>query len=299
MHSHFVRCGCGSSEKMQDERVTRVEVDNVAVHHVVADEVFGPSCGAGAPLGSDPALLVSGPSANVYHVDLDQMLGPSYDAVGPGPLPAWVDPSSGDAVVLTPTSVEDNGPSEASSNGLVNDTVDGDDAPPLQPAAAGPAPARAARWRRGGARARRDPQRPPGFPNAGSGRRRGSALDVRESMRKVLVILFCRQIIASLEQRTALDAAGEALLGEAIMQVKIKRDEYRNITNEMLATKAWTLRRSGCVGALFQFKDIGARDRLARDCNLAIELYLSATDELVVTCSRSAEDCLSDGCIHH
>lgn len=80
---------------------------------------------------------------------------------------------------------------------------------------------------------------------------------------------------------------------------KAKRRSNKEITNTVLSTKAWTLRRSGCVGAVLQFKKIGAMDNQGRDSNLVIADHLSDENELVVCCSKAGEDCIANGCTLH
>lgn len=122
---------------------------------------------------------------------------------------------------------------------------------------------------------------------------------MRESVKDVLVILFCRQAAAGLALRDGPSAAAERELDAQVEALDSLRKKYGAIKDEVLATKAWSLRRSGSVGALFKFKDYGARDNEARDANLAVEVTLSETNELVVCCSRAAEDCLGErGCLY-
>lgn len=73
---------------------------------------------------------------------------------------------------------------------------------------------------------------------------------------------------------------------------------YKDICNSWLSTKAWSLHRSGCVGAVLPFKDRGALDNIARGYSIAFGVSLSASDKVVVCCSRAAEDCLGTGCVH-
>lgn len=119
---------------------------------------------------------------------------------------------------------------------------------------------------------------------------------MRASLHAVLVVTWCRQVLAVLALREAFDDRSEALLDECIASVRLARSRYSSITDRVLSTKAWALRRSGCVGALIKFNDNGARDNQARECNLAIMVHLSETDDVVVCCSRAVEDCLADSC---
>lgn len=125
------------------------------------------------------------------------------------------------------------------------------------------------------------------------------ALDVHASFRDILFVLFCRQMITTLQLRDSGPRVSEQVLRWTIVQLQYKRKEYKQLSDKVLITKARTLRRGGCVGAVVQFKKKGALDNSSRNNASALELSLSSADELVVCCIRGAEDCLESGCVHH
>jgi len=110
------------------------------------------------------------------------------------------------------------------------------------------------------------------------------------------VILIRLGLEAAPEVRSAGDSRSENLIVACTANDRALRLRYAYIKNAVLATKAWTPRRSRCVRSLFKFKNKGARDDQARDSNLAAEVFLSDVDEPVVCCSRADENCLTDGC---
>lgn len=93
------------------------------------------------------------------------------------------------------------------------------------------------------------------------------------------------------------DDNSERPLRWTVNRLRSKRASYEVMSSTLLSTKAWSLRRSGCVGAVLQFKDTVALDSIARDVSIALEVSLSNTDEVAVSCSRAAEDCLGTGCV--
>eukprot|EP00168_Porphyra_purpurea_P012257 TRINITY_DN3209_c0_g1_i1.p1 TRINITY_DN3209_c0_g1~~TRINITY_DN3209_c0_g1_i1.p1 ORF type:complete len:589 (+),score=117.64 TRINITY_DN3209_c0_g1_i1:680-2446(+) len=118
-------------------------------------------------------------------------------------------------------------------------------------------------------------------------------------MVKILIIIFCRQLLAVLSLRDASDDGSRELLRSCTVNLTELRASCGDVTNSAMVGKAWSLRRSGVVGALLKYKDNGARDNLARNANLAVEVFLTEEGEPVVCCSGMDEDYLCDGCAQH
>jgi len=263
------------------------EANGITVHFVDADTLLGPrrprrAAEDGHVPGAPPPLVAKAPGVEAYHVDVDDLLGAKYDVSVPVRLPDWV--TTDDVPVLSDSADDADGSGREADDWVLSEAEEGGEADFDGGAGA-----------LGGGTSSPSVKHP-GFQGTGRGRTRGSGLDVRASMHQILVILFCRQIEASLGLREAGDSRSEHLLSGCTTSVRQQRRLYSHITDAVLSTKAWTLRRSGSVGALFKFKDKGARDNQARDSNLAVEIFLSDADELGVACSRSEEDCVVDGC---
>lgn len=289
--------------------VDSVKVGDVDVLYGDADSLCGAntagaartSGGAGGPGGAE--LLVKRKGVRVYDANIDDLLGPMYKEMERRPLRQWTTAPPA-ALPNAPEGWEGaNGPHSSSSSGAESSAVggagarwssddgrggdgagddahgdDGDTGPAL--------PIRIRRRRRAAVR------------EAGGGRARGQSLNVRDSLKDILVVLFCRQMAAALDLRDGGDASGEKLLRWTVAALRSKRASDKHLSNKVLSTKAWSLRRSGCVGAVVHFKDKGALDNTARDNSIALEVSLSEADEVVVCCSRGAEDCLRTGCVH-
>lgn len=272
-----------------------VNVGDVAVHFVDSDALSkwngdgGQSGrGGGAAGGRGPVLMTKWKGVEVYDVDVDELLGPSYESVARRPLRDWADNPAEDAAELSDVVAAGDAPSPPSSSG-----DEDHDTPPLSPssgrAAKGPATD-------GGGGSRDAEDNVQKCRQAGKGRTRGGAFDARAQLEDILVVLICRQLISTLKLRDGVDEESEKLIKWTIQALMKKRYSYPRLTNKVLSTKAWTLRRSGCIGAVVQFKDNGALDNTLQDCSLAIEVSLSDDNEVVVCCSRSAENCLETGC---
>lgn len=285
-------------------RETRLAVGDVVAHVVDGDALLGP-VGAGGGCGRLSGVLVhGGDDVELYAVDADDILGPVAGAEGSDDTAGSNDGGRPDFSVGSLTSSSDGASaseddletmvdpgaladSEGDGAPRVNVETDGDAVPGDGRQGAPPATA--------GIGASGD--RPAHWPYPGPGRPVGSALDMRASLKDVLVIIFCRQAAASLALRDGPSEAAEQELDSRVDALDNLRDKYSHIKDDVLETKAWALRRSGSVGAVIKFKDNGARDNLARDANLAIEVTLAQTGDLVVCCSRTAEDCNADGCV--
>jgi len=130
----------------------------------------------------------------------------------------------------------------------------------------------------------------PGWPRAGRGRLKGSGLDVRESLYKVLVVVLCTAAYVNLRDLFApknmdsLDVAGLEKL----------RNQHSDMSNAALGTRAWSLGPSGSVGALLKFGTGGSRDDAGRHMCVGVQAELKATG-IVCTCSES-DNCLEAGC---
>jgi len=286
------------------EAVVGTEVsDGIPVHFVDANALQG--CrqlgdrrdGDGA-VGADthapaPPLLARAGTVDCFHLDADDFLGAAYDQTEPDALPDWVE--EGDMPALSDASSERSasGSDESQSSRLGGDASSDDDLDGMSIYVGQDAPI-GCRPPPHGVRARTPRRR--GFQRAGDGRARGSGLDVRSSLQKILVVLFSRQLITLLGKREASDDSSSELLRSCIVNLTALRATYGDVKDSAMAGKVWTLRRSGVVGALLKFQDKGARDNQARDANLAVEVFLTNGGEPIVCCSRLEEDCVRDGC---
>jgi len=207
-----------------------------------------------------PSIDVEQSSAvgNIFYVPADQLQATAFGRF------------DGGAVTLT-------GEQLAGTNlTFINaDTVDGSRESPPHPAAA---------------------QRPAipetGWFFAGPGRTKGSGLDMRESLHKVLVVMLATAAWVNLQHLFHPDE-----LDNVNMEgLKKLRFEYRKVTDKALATRAWDLARSGSVGLMIKFASGGSRDGQGRHLTVAVEAYLR--DDAVVCACSEAEACLrqAGGC---
>lgn len=282
-----------------------VKVGDVDVLFADPDALCGSERGAaaGKAAARGPKLLATWKGAEVCDVGVDDLLGPTYEEMGRQPLRDWKNAPVGDWPTLSAASDPWDDPSSSFSLNGGGSAGGASDAPP-QSADAEDAVSddggevHADKGAGGGAERGATQQKARRSRRAGTGRARGEALDVRASFEDIIFVLFCRQLIATLKLRDGVDAESENLLKLTIARLITERAKYPRLSNKVLSTKAWTLRRSGCVGAIVQFKDKGAKDNTARDCSIAVEVSLTADDVPVVTCSRGEEDCQRDGCAH-
>lgn len=232
--------------------------------------------------------------ARVYAADVDNLLGPWYDSTARRPLRGWTavpqylgSSCSGSDLQLPPSSSSaGSGADEEPGDPLLTTGDDGSTGGMADETETGaPLPFRVRQRRRA-------------EKKANKGRGRGKALDVRSSFKDILVVLFCRQMAEALDLRDGGDPRSERLLRWTVARLRAKRAGYKHLTQQVLSTKAWSLRRSGCIGAVVRFKDEGALDNTARDDSIAFEVSLSAADQVVVCCSRRAEDCIGSGCAY-
>ena len=126
----------------------------------------------------------------------------------------------------------------------------------------------------------------------GTGRVRGSGLDVRKSLHKVLVVVLSTSAFFNLTQLfLPADAAGVDMAG-----LKNLRFEYAGVSDPALRRRAWDLSSVGSVGVLLKFGTNGSRDDQGRHQCVAVEA--SWTPELGVSCACSeVENCLKDGAV--
>jgi len=276
-----------------DSFVNATEVsDGIPVHFVDGDTLLERepprdlrgNDAVGAPTrASLPPLLARTDGVDCFHLNADDFFGAGYESCEPDALPNWVE--EGDMPPLsdgssTATSLPSDDARQSALCGSSDESVNsGEGAGGVRPPVVAP--------RRG---------RRKGFQQGGVGRQRGSGLDVRLKLQRILVVLFCRQLIKILELKEVCDSHSQELLLCCILNLKDLRRKYADVTDNAMTGKVWALARSGVVGALFKFKVMGARDNQARDANLALEVFLSETEQAVVCCSRWDEDCLKDGC---
>jgi len=132
-------------------------------------------------------------------------------------------------------------------------------------------------------------ERPGGYPRRGPGRKKGSGLDLRESLLQVLLVLLSTSAYMNLMELFAPDELAHVnLTGLRNLRYKLFK-----ITDKALRTRAWDLSRSGAVGVLIKYGTGGSRDDRGRHLAVAVEVSLTK-DGVVCVCSE-AEKCLGDG----
>lgn len=284
-------------------RETVIAVGAVIAQVTNRDALLEP-VGAGGGCGCLSGALVHGDdSTEMYAVDAENILGPVAGAVGPDDGAGSLD---GERPELSTGSLKSSydGASASEVNfesladpGSMEDS-EGEGAPPLPVNTGGDAGPCA---RRQGillplALVGESWDRPAYWPYPGPGRPAGSAFNMRASLKDFLVTIFCRQAAASLALHDGENEAAEQELDSRVTALGNLRNNYDHIKDDVLATKALALRRSGSVGAVVKFKNNGARDSQARDAKFSIEVTLTQTEDLLVCCNRTAEDCNADGC---
>lgn len=131
-------------------------------------------------------------------------------------------------------------------------------------------------------------KRPSGYPRSGPGRTPGSALDVRESVYNVVVVLLSTSAFLNLTELIDPEDASYVDI-EGLQNL---RHSLSKVTDQALSTKAWDLSRSGSVGVLLKFGSSGSRDDEGRHLAVAVEATLTSNG---VRCACStAESCLGD-----
>jgi len=123
------------------------------------------------------------------------------------------------------------------------------------------------------------------------GRELGSGLRLRESLGKVLKVLFCTMAYASLKQR--FDSSDDTL--RAMAAIRDMRRNHSRITYRALKSRAWDLAPSGAVGVVLRFGGIGSRNDEGQHQGVVATAWLDGED---VRCACSEEEqCLgADGC---
>ena len=132
-------------------------------------------------------------------------------------------------------------------------------------------------------------ERPGGYPRRGPGRKKGSGLDLRESLLKVLLVLLSTSAYMNLMELFAPDE----LVHVNLKGLRDLRYKLSKITDKALRTRAWDLSRSGAVGVLIKYGTGGSRDDRGRHLAVAVEVSLTK-DGVVCVCSE-AEKCLGEG----
>ena len=131
-----------------------------------------------------------------------------------------------------------------------------------------------------------------GWRGPGPGRGRGLN-NVRESMRPVLVALFCNEMHKNLLANYEEDGvAARALVGLEVLRVNT------GVSKKSLRTRGWTLGRSGAVGVLLKLGRSRVRSDVCKQQTVAISVTLqtkSGVKRPVSTCS-GPEKCLDTGC---
>lgn len=128
-----------------------------------------------------------------------------------------------------------------------------------------------------------------GYPRAGPGRLKGSALQVRDSLHDVFVVLFATTAYLNLTEIFEPEEASQVDLDG----LRNLRHSLAKVTDKALHKKAWDLSRSGYVGALIKFQSGGSRDDEGRHQAVAVEVSLRGSS---IVCACSAEEaCFSMG----
>lgn len=130
--------------------------------------------------------------------------------------------------------------------------------------------------------------RPGGFPRRGPGRTPGSALQVRDSVYKVIVVLLATSAYLNLTELFEPEDAAQVNI-EGLCNL---RHTLSKVTDQALRTKAWDLSRSGSVGVLLKYGSGGSRDDKGR--HLAVAVQATLTDKGVVCTCSEAESCLGE-----
>lgn len=130
--------------------------------------------------------------------------------------------------------------------------------------------------------------RPGGFPRRGPGRTPGSALQVRDSVYKVIVVLLGTSAYLNLTELFDPEDAAQVNI-EGLCSL---RHTFSKVTDQALSTKAWDLSRSGSVGVLLKYGSGGSRDDKGR--HLAVAVQATLTNKGVVCTCSEAESCLGE-----
>lgn len=130
-----------------------------------------------------------------------------------------------------------------------------------------------------------------GFPRPGPGRTPGSALHVRDSVYKVIVVLLATSAYLNLTELFDPEDADQV----DIQGLCKLRHSLSKVTDQALSTKAWDLSRSGSVGVVLKFGSGGSRDDKGRHLAVAVQATLTK-NAVVCTCSEAESCLLEKGC---
>jgi len=130
----------------------------------------------------------------------------------------------------------------------------------------------------------------PGWAVPGPGRGRGQSLNLRQSVRPVLVALFCNNLHQNLRTCYEVDGvAARALYGLEELRVRTA------VSKRWLRTRGWRLDRSGAVGVLLKLGRSRSRLDACKQPAVAVSVSLDGKHPLC-TCS-GPEKCLELGCM--
>lgn len=130
------------------------------------------------------------------------------------------------------------------------------------------------------------------------GRPSGSGLRLRDNIAPTLTVVFCGRLLCVLRSHQPVSPEAMAELASTIVAVVQLRDSDARVTEQAIAGKAWSLRRSGSVGALLLFMNSGAQTANYQDNCVAVDVKLSSTGAIQTTCSKGSENCLSSSGCH-
>lgn len=203
---------------------------------------------AGAcPAAAPPNLLARVDGVDCFDLNAEDLLGAAYDSTEAAHLPNWAEEGDMSDVSSASDELSDASASSSAGGNMTHSeesdgAVPGDaDWPPLPPGRS--------------AAARPSARRRPGFQSDGKWRKRGPGLQVRTMVQPILVVLFCRQLISTLELREAADDGSKQLPRTLVADITALRAKYNNVTDAAMVGKVWALRRSGVVGALLKVQD--------------------------------------------
>lgn len=126
-----------------------------------------------------------------------------------------------------------------------------------------------------------------GYPRPGPGRKKGTSLQVHESVRYAILVLLATSTYLNLTD--LLEPEDVAQVDLAVLQEL--RQSHSKVTHQALRMKAWDLSRSVAIGVILKYGPGGSRDREGRHQAMAVEAKLTSTG-IICTCS-APESCLA------
>jgi len=133
-----------------------------------------------------------------------------------------------------------------------------------------------------------------GWVRPGPGRGRGRGLNIRESVRPVLIALFCNEMHKNLQENYEEDGvAARALLGLEALRMRT------GVSKKALRTRGWALGRSGAVGVLLKLGRARSRTEAYKQPAVTVSVTLQTKGGVkcpVSSCS-GPEKCLDAGCV--